>query len=316
MVTKMKRKTRLAVIILSSLIFALLATVGGLHIYYGSVSEYDFDRHGSLDSIHFLNTGSSDCIIISSCGEYALIDCGNGADRIKDGEIRASRVLMPYLRELVGEEVSFKFAIATHSHKDHLSGFLDLIENDGVKIEKFFIKEPVMGGVRSLYEDTLEKMSEEGIPISTEVEGLELSVGNFELEIVNGEFQERTEYGDNDNSLGIIVKHRFTKTFLAGDITNKSGDEERLAPTVGNIDLLKVAHHGYGGSTVKSFLAEADPELAVITNFEPPNDTVLARLEKYCKGDILSTGESNGVVAVYGMYIKIYKNSCSFEVNE
>ncbi|MBQ3888426.1 MAG: hypothetical protein II738_01640, partial [Clostridia bacterium] len=93
-----------------------------------------------------------------------------------------------------------------------------------------------------------------------------------------------------------------TRIFLAGDMDNVSGDETRLAPEIGKVDLLKVGHHGYGGSSSDDFISTLNPETCVVTNkrFGPSNDT-LTGIIKICRHSrIYLTGCERGVIAVVG----------------
>lgn len=113
--------------------------------------------------------------------------------------------------------------------------------------------------------------------------------GSSIIEILNWEFLNKDgsiwNYGDdirnreivtneNNNSLGILLKQGNKKAFFAGDINNndkdesinKTGDEDRIKDIIGDIDLLKLGHHGYSGSNTEEYLNTLKPEYAVITN--------------------------------------------------
>ena len=51
--------------------------------------------------------------------------------------------------------------------------------------------------------------------------------------------------------------------FLAGDINNYDGDEDRLSGMIGHVDLLKLAHHGLSGSNTPSYLTALSPTYAI-----------------------------------------------------
>lgn len=79
---------------------------------------------------------------------------------------------------------------------------------------------------------------------------------------------------ENNNSLGLLLTQGKKKAFFSGDInnldenTNKNilGDEDRIKDDIGNIDFLKLGHHGYVGSNTEDYLNVLKPEFAVITN--------------------------------------------------
>ena len=93
------------------------------------------------------------------------------------------------------------------------------------------------------------------------------TLGDMNIEIVN--------YGDdykfnpvpdaNYFSWGVKVKAGGSTAFLAGDINNYDGDEDRLSGMIGHVDLLKLAHHGLSGSNTPSYLTALSPTYAVQT---------------------------------------------------
>ena len=85
--------------------------------------------------------------------------------------------------------------------------------------------------------------------------------------------------------------------------------EDRLAKEIGKVNLLKVGHHGYDGSTTKGYVEALSPELAVVTNREGGiSRTPLSNLNSV-KAAVLETGVYNGIVAEFGDEgIKVYRD--------
>ncbi len=294
-----------------ALTLTVTVIITGAHLFYGNLSKYSFEEFKGADTIHFLDTKHSDCIILHSCGEYAIIDAGFGREWAEEGEVPVMDVLLPYIKNLTGEdEITFKYAISTHMHSDHASGFLDILENDNIRIENFYLKERNGVGNREIYKDLLELLKIKGVSTSYDVENLKLALGNFELEIYNGHLAEPTSAGDNDNSLAILVRHGDTKTLLAGDLTNVNGDETEVASKVGRVDLLKVPHHAHYESASKEFMRIIMPKMSIITNCEFTSKTVKKRLYAYCPFKTYTTYAESGIVAVYTDRIKLYNHSC------
>ena len=79
---------------------------------------------------------------------------------------------------------------------------------------------------------------------------------------------------ENNNSLAILLTQGNKKALFSGDMNNldknvskgRIGDEDRLKNQIGDIDLLKLGHHGYSGSNTISYLEVLKPEYAVATN--------------------------------------------------
>lgn len=84
------------------------------------------------------------------------------------------------------------------------------------------------------------------------------------IEIMN--YQEKLSAPDaNYFCLGVKVTANGSTAFLAGDINNYRGAEDRLAAQLGHVDVLKLGHHGYYGSNTAGYLKRLSPRIAVLT---------------------------------------------------
>lgn len=123
------------------------------------------------------------------------------------------------------------------------------------------------------------------------------SCGKFAL-IDCAEDNDCKKVGENDRSLGILLEKDGTRIFLAGDIDNFSSDEKRLAPQIGKINLLKVGHHSYAGSTSVCWLKTLKPDTCIITNRHKGADKKTCfKIKLIARSDIFVTGTENGVIA-------------------
>ena len=68
--------------------------------------------------VEYLDVGQADSILLSSDGEYMLIDAGNNSD---------GDDIVQYLQS-VGAN-TLKYAVGTHAHADHIGGMDDVIED-------------------------------------------------------------------------------------------------------------------------------------------------------------------------------------------
>lgn len=76
--------------------------------------------------------------------------------------------------------------------------------------------------------------------------------------------------------------------------------ETKLAPTMGSVDILKVAHHGSNTSSTEDFLGKIDPKIGVISvgegnSFNHPSKSVIDGFKG--KTDIYRT-DKNGLVKI------------------
>ena len=93
-------------------------------------------------------------------------------------------------------------------------------------------------------------------------------LGDFSIEIMNyGDDYKTTPVADaNWFSWGVKVSAYGKTAFLAGDIGNYDGDEDRLAVQLGHVDVLKMGHHGLSTSSTPAYLSALAPDYAMWTS--------------------------------------------------
>lgn len=271
------------------------------------------------DKIHFLSTGGSDAILLESDGHFALIDAAEDSDNPRgfsnlelDGY---EDKVVAYLKKWAADEngkVHLDFVLGTHSHSDHIGGFDTVILDPDITVDRAYLKKYDSSKVKDyeiekwdnqeVYDQMVNALNERGVPIVSEMDGTPFMLGNFTITLINTTDPDTGEkVGENDHSLGVLVEKNGTRVFLAGDMDNLSGDEDRLAPQIGEVHLLKVGHHSNEGSSTKNFIKTLSPEICVITNrHDYVNRMVLMRIERICKPMFYTTDKENGVLAVIG----------------
>lgn len=93
------------------------------------------------------------------------------------------------------------------------------------------------------------------------------TLGDMEIHVVNYSDDYKTIPKPDANyfSLGVLVEINGYRMFLAGDIGNYDGDEDRLALWIGKVDVLKLGHHGYSSSNTLEYLNTLQPNYAIVT---------------------------------------------------
>lgn len=272
------------------------------------------------DRIHFLNTGTSDAIVLESDGHFAMVDAGEDNDNPRDFpglELPGyEQEVLGYLKQNCADEngnVRLDFVLGTHAHSDHIGGFDTILLDPDVTVDRAYLKEYDSSRInehevtdwdnQEVYDQMVAALKERGIPQISNPDPVTFAFGNFTVTLINAVDPEADEpVGENDNSFGVLLEKNGTRIFLAGDMDNVSGDETRLAPEIGKVDLLKVGHHGYAGSSTDGFISALSPEICVVTNkrYGPSNDT-LTGIIKICRHSrIYLTGCERGVIAVVG----------------
>ena len=278
--------------------------------------------------IHFLNTKNSDCMILESQGHLAMVDAGEDNDypadkphlNMKGYEEEVIAYLLDHFRGEAGK-VHLDFVLATHCHSDHIGGFDTVINHPDIVVDKGYVKpyhpedifvyERVRWDNLEVYNQMLDAMKANGVERIERFDEAETDLGDFHIQFLNGAYKKRfLKFGENINSVGTLLTIGNTKVFLAGDINNKDGEEWRLAPKIGKVDLLKVGHHGYVFSSSYRFIKTLHPDFAVVcnSNYRIYPD-VRAKLKWVAKADLYTTADNNGVLAEFdGKNVKITTN--------
>lgn len=292
-----------------------------------AISEFK-GKSKNADRIHFLNTGSSDAILIESGGKFALVDCAEDNDNprgFKELEYKGYEdLVLDYLKKNAADtngNVHLDFVLGTHSHSDHIGGFDTIISDDAVHIQRAYLKQYDESKIteyevekwdnKEVYTQMVDALNSKAVPIIFKPDNMPFFLGNFRITLFNTEDNDSKRVGENDRSLGVLLEKNGTRIFLAGDIDNFSGDEKRLAPQIGKIDLLKVGHHSYQGSTSVGWLRKLKPSVCIITNSSNGADKrTLCKIRLISHSDIFITGKENGIVAEIGENgrIKYYNN--------
>lgn len=280
------------------------------------VSEIDAET----DKIHFLSTGSSDAILIESDGKFALVDCAEDTDNprgFEDLDLPGyEQKVLDYLKANAmasDGKVHLDFVLGTHSHSDHIGGFDTIISDSDIEIGRAYLKVYDSSKIRDkevkkwdnqeVYDQMVDALNSKKIPIVSKPDNKPFTLGNLTITLYNTDDPETEEkLGENDQSIGVLVEKNGTKVFLAGDMDNITGDEERVAKEIGKIDLLKVAHHSYSlGNTSSVWLKSIEPKVCVVTNdYKGIDLRTIFRITRINDAPILVTGKENGIVAEIG----------------
>lgn len=276
--------------------------------------------------IHFLKTGYSDCIILESNGLFAMIDAGEDTDYPPEKPNLKlpgfEKEVVEYINRNCADEngnVSFEFILGTHAHSDHIGGFDTVIEQPNIIIKKAYLKPYHEEGITNyevtkwdnleVYTQMVNALNAKSIPIIESFDGEKQTLGDFSLTFFNGSYIKLDKKtGENRNSVVTLVEKDGLRALLAGDMNYRYGGEKEIADAVGKVDLLKVGHHGYPGSTSSYWLKRLNPDYAVICNYSyRVMPDVRMRLKVIAKSEIFCTGSVGGLIAEFGDRLEIVK---------
>lgn len=271
-----------------------------------------------MNCIHFLNTGASDCIILESAGRFAMIDAA------EDSDYPPSKPMLKYRgyeKEVVDYLVSrcagqdgivrLDFVLGTHAHSDHIGGFDTVIDDPRITVQRAFLKpydestinyyERTQWDNREVYEQMLGALKRRGVPVTSEFDGLSLTLGEMKITFFNGSVEKHSrKTGENENSVVTLVECDGCRALLSGDMNNKVGGEKKLAPLIGKVQLLKLGHHGYVYSSSRRWLKTLNPDITVVCNRAAGvHKPVLMRLKLFTHARLYATVDSNGLKAIF-----------------
>lgn len=200
-------------------------------------------------TVHFLDVGQGDCILIT-CGNHAmLIDAG--------GNSMGTTVEL-YLKKQNIEKLDY--VIGTHPDADHIGG-LDVVI---YKFECDTIILPDFEKNTATYRDVIDTIDNKGYRITRPEVGKTYNLGQAEFTIVS---PVSDDYGDDANnySVGIRLVYGDTSFLLAGDAEEEAEEDMLLSGQNLKADVFKASHHGSRTSNTEEFLEAVNPQYAVIS---------------------------------------------------
>lgn len=194
--------------------------------------------HFAPASVTVLDVGQADAILIRDGSAAVLVDAG-----VDEEAARALAANHVYRLDAV---------VLTHWDADHCGGLNDIRES--ILVDNVYVAEGAQDNIPNDIVDIEES------ELETLSHGDSLSIGRFTAQLV----WPRAEVDGNDNEDSLCMLLRYGKAFkmlLTGD--TEINEEEQYVQDVGDIDVLKLGHHGSKLSVDDQLLNKLKPELAV-----------------------------------------------------
>ena len=250
-----------------------------------------FIHPADRNQVIFLDVGQGDCCLIrTETGHNYLFDCGSSS-RQKVGEY----VLLPALKYYGITTLDGVFV--SHPDVDHMNGIRELLElavDNHLKIKSLILPAVEQSARQEQFGELLEAVAErnEGQKTTQTTRVVWVSAGDA-WESGSVRFlclhPERESGTMNENAYSecFYVDFGDFTLLLTGDVEG-SGEEALLEELqrrrIGQLDLLKIAHHGSRNSTTEALLQQLHPGTAIIScgsnnRYGHPHAELLNRLE-------------------------------------
>lgn len=222
-------------------------------------------------SVHYLDIGQGDSILLKSEGLNVLIDAGERGN----GE----RILS-YL-EAQGVK-SLDYVIATHPHSDHIGSMADVLK--GIPVANVIMPRLAQKNTPTtkIYESFLQAVKTSGAKVIAAAPGQTYEGGRAVMTVLGP-----CQQDDDLNNMSVVVRLDFGSTsfLFTGDAETPSEAAMLKKGMDVHADVLKMGHHGSRTSSGKSFLEQVSPAFCVIScgignDYGHPHEETLEKLKK------------------------------------
>lgn len=217
----------------------------------------------ALMKAHFIDVGQGDSVFLELAdGSTVLIDAGPSG---------AGAAVASYIRGLGYTGIGT--VVMTHPDADHVGGMVSVLNS--FDIGKVYA--PNASNNTITWENVLDALIGKGLPINLAYAGVDISTPSASLAFsLPGSSATTT----NDASAVLLARYGSTRFLFTGDAD--AGD--LAACYFGNIDVLKVSHHGSATGTSSALMATMRPANSVISvgannSYGHPAPGVLSRLQ-------------------------------------
>jgi beta-lactamase superfamily II metal-dependent hydrolase/soluble P-type ATPase len=235
-------------------------------------------------TVHYINVGQGDSILIQQDGHNMLIDAGTNA---------VESAVVNYLKSKGITRLDY--VIGTHPHEDHIGGLDKVIDN--FTVDKFIM--PKVTHTTQTFKDVITAAQNKGLKITVPTVGDKYSLGVADFTILA---PNNSSYS-NLNNYSVVIKLKFgNRSFIfTGDAESLSEGEILAKQLDITGDVLKLGHHGSKTSTTQSFLNKVNPKYAVVScgknnSYKHPHQETLNKLKaKNIK--VYRTDEAGTIIA-------------------
>ncbi len=222
-------------------------------------------------SVHFIDVGQGDCVIVK-CGDNSmLIDSGKQGNEQK---------IIRYLRNLNINKIDY--AVATHPDSDHIGSMSEVIETFHPSV---FMMPDIRGGeyaATDLFLGLLESAEQSGAKNIYAQAGKSYMLGSAVFTFL----APLRSYADINNMSAVIrLTYGETTFLLMGDAETQEEYDILRSGVPLKCDVIKAGHHGSRSSSSEELIRASMPRYAVISvgthnDYGHPHREVVERFEE------------------------------------
>ena len=200
-------------------------------------------------TVHYIDVGQADCILLETDGQFMLIDGGNRDD---------SQLVVSYLEQQGVQEL--EAVVCTHAHEDHVGGLPSVLAVYPTKT----VYAPTKTYSSNIFDKFVYYTDQQGLEITIPAPGDSFLLGQAKITVM-GPVKSYAE--PNDTSIVLMVDFLESRFLFTGDMEKEA--ENDMLDYWGekynwNCDVLKSGHHGSSTSSSYRLIYATDPEYIVI----------------------------------------------------
>ncbi len=250
-------------------------------------------------TVNFLNVGQGDSSLVILPGGVKLLIDGGRPDK---------KVLEELGEVLSANDRYLDLVLATHNDSDHLGGLVEVLNRYEVGA---FLYNGREDNNLSHFVEVMKIAKEKNIPIISLEQGDKIKYIESVGSVLWPTPSVLTQKSTNEGSVVLKLSSGGVTSLFAGDISSKI--ENSLKNILGEVDILKIPHHGSKYSSSAEFLNLLKPRLAVIevgkNSYGHPTAEVLNRLAQIGASLYRTDLDGRVMVKVLDRRLQIFKEN-------
>jgi beta-lactamase superfamily II metal-dependent hydrolase len=214
-------------------------------------------------SIHFIDVGQEDCILIKGQEKSYLIDAARK---------ESSKKVIEYLNKQGVNKLNT--VIITHYHDDHYGGLNNIL------YQKLVDRVILPAHQPQIRDELFSYLTGQNIKVEYAAENFEIKDKDIAIKALLTKTEDLEI--ENNNSIVLFGKIDGIEYVFASDIEESREREMLKHSELKKCDVLKVPHHGLSTSSSEAFIRTLNPRVMIITSdgVESPEKEVLKTLYK------------------------------------